>query len=289
MPADTILCSTVPVGAILCSTADAILCSIAAAELEKATDPHGICTHAGKEEALLIPRNLLEGCEPGTGLYAVSRVNGGMLLQHKMLRKSLNVRGTSSFSPDCSTDCQTHCPIDCRQGRYYTAGNCLECPTGFYCPGGQAAPRKCPLGTANELTAQADITACQVCPNGYLSLESGAGCRACPDGYSCDPRSGVQRSCHPGQYSPEGELECQECPETYICPDGQSRQRCLAGQQPNPSRTHCVTCAPGFFSTEDALLCQPCPAARDQPKAAARFHLQYINHKTWREQVKISE
>ncbi|CAM9824345.1 unnamed protein product [Bubo scandiacus] len=170
------------------------------------------------------------------------------------------LRGTSSFSPDCSTDCQTHCPIDCRQGRYYTAGNCLECPTGFYCPGGRAAPRKCPLGTANELTAQADITACQVCPNGYLSLESGAGCRACPDGYSCDPRSGVQRSCHPGQYSPEGELECQECPETYICPDGRSRQRCLAGQQPNPSRTHCVTCAPGSFSTEDALLCQPCPA-----------------------------
>lgn len=64
----------------------------------------------------------------------------------------------------------------------------------------------------------------QVCPRGYLSLESGAGCRACPDGYSCDPRSGVQRSCSPGQYSPEGELECQECPEGYICPDGRSRQ-----------------------------------------------------------------
>ncbi|OPJ68136.1 hypothetical protein AV530_013665 [Patagioenas fasciata monilis] len=167
---------------------------------------------------------------------------------------------TSSLSPDCSVDCQTHCLIDCTQGHYYTAGNCLECPTGFYCPGGQAAPRKCPLGTANGLTAQADVTACQVCPRGYLSLESGAGCRACPDGYSCDPRSGVQRSCSPGRYSPEGELECQECPEGYICPDGQSRQHCLAGQQPNPSRTHCVTCTPGSFSTEDTLLCQPCPA-----------------------------
>ena len=30
------------------------------------------------------------------------------------------------------------------------------------CPGGQKAPRKCPLGTANELAAQVDITACQV-------------------------------------------------------------------------------------------------------------------------------
>lgn len=68
------------------------------------------------------------------------------------------------------------------------------------------------------------VISLQVCPNGYLSLESGAGCRACPDGYSCDPRSGVQRSCNPGQYSPEGELECRECPERYICPDGRSRQ-----------------------------------------------------------------
>lgn len=64
----------------------------------------------------------------------------------------------------------------------------------------------------------------QVCPKGYLSLESGAGCRACPDGYSCDPRNGVQRSCNPGQYSPEGELECLECPESHVCPDGRSRQ-----------------------------------------------------------------
>lgn len=64
----------------------------------------------------------------------------------------------------------------------------------------------------------------QVCPKGYLSLESGAGCRACPDGYSCDPRNGVQRSCNPGQYSPGGELECLECPESHVCPDGRSRQ-----------------------------------------------------------------
>ncbi|XP_040546472.1 zonadhesin-like isoform X6 [Gallus gallus] len=168
--------------------------------------------------------------------------------------------GTSSLSPESNVDCQTQCLIDCRQGHYYTAGNCLECPAGFYCPGGQKAPRKCPLGTANELTAQVDITACQVCPKGYLSLESGAGCRACPDGYSCDPRNGVQRSCNPGQYSPGGELECLECPESHVCPDGRSRQHCLAGQEPDPSRTRCVTYARGSVSAEGTLICQPCPA-----------------------------
>ncbi|XP_031455505.1 signal peptide, CUB and EGF-like domain-containing protein 2 [Phasianus colchicus] len=168
--------------------------------------------------------------------------------------------GTSSPSPESNVDCQTQCLIDCKQGHYYTAGNCLECPTGFYCPGGQKAPRKCPLGTANELTAQVDITACQVCPDGYLSLESGAGCRACPDGYSCDPRSGVQRSCSPGQYSPEGESQCLGCPENHVCPDGKSKQHCLAGQEPDPSHTHCVTYARGSVSAEDMLICQPCPA-----------------------------
>ncbi|XP_039351980.1 signal peptide, CUB and EGF-like domain-containing protein 2 isoform X1 [Mauremys reevesii] len=162
-------------------------------------------------------------------------------------------------------DCQTRCLIDCNKGHYYTAGNCLECPVGFYCPGGRAAPRKCPVGTANRLTAQADITACQACPDGYISSETRAGCRLCPDGYLCDPHSGLQKSCNPGQYSPEGELECWECPQGYICPDGRNRQHCSAGQEPNPSRTHCVTCTLGSFSTKEALGCQPCPAGHYCP------------------------
>ncbi|CAM4684012.1 unnamed protein product, partial [Lepidochelys olivacea] len=168
--------------------------------------------------------------------------------------------GTFSMSADCNMDCQTCCLIDCNKGHYYTAGNCLECPVGFYCPGGRAAPRKCPVGTANQLTAQADITACQACPDGYISSETRSGCRLCPDGYLCDPHSGFQKSCNPGQYSPEGELECWECPQGYVCPDGRNRQHCSAGQEPNPSRTHCVTCTLGSFSTKEALGCQPCPA-----------------------------
>ncbi|XP_039940848.1 multiple epidermal growth factor-like domains protein 6 [Hirundo rustica] len=169
------------------------------------------------------------------------------------------LRGVSSLSADCSLDCQSHCLIDCKQGHYYTAGNCLECPAGFYCPGGQAAPRKCPLGTANELTAQGNLSACQVCPHGSLSLESRAGCRPCPQGYSCDPGTGTQRRCEPGQHSPEGELGCRECPE------GHGTQPCLAGQQPDPTRTLCVSCAPASLPAEDTRPCQPCPAGHFCP------------------------
>ncbi|KYO38996.1 hypothetical protein Y1Q_0022586 [Alligator mississippiensis] len=168
--------------------------------------------------------------------------------------------GTFSLAPACDMDCQTRCLIDCSKGYYYTAGNCVECPVGFYCTGGRVAPQKCPAGTANELTGQADVMACQACPDGYVSLDTRAGCRACPGGYSCDPHSGLQTSCSPGQYSPEGEQKCRECPQGYICPEGHNRQHCPAGQEPNPSHVRCVACAPGSFSTEGAVRCQPCPA-----------------------------
>ncbi|KAM6431631.1 uncharacterized protein PHA67_001199 [Liasis olivaceus] len=126
------------------------------------------------------------------------------------------------------------------------------------CPGGQEAPQWCPVGTFNQLTAQSDITSCQACPDGYISLETRAGCRLCPNGFWCDPQRGWQGSCIPGQYSPEGEIDCQECPKGYICPNGQEKRHCLGGHEPDPSHTSCVPCFPGFFSSEGSPDCQPC-------------------------------
>ncbi|XP_075765388.1 uncharacterized protein LOC142820450 [Pelodiscus sinensis] len=180
-------------------------------------------------------------------------------------QKVKELTGNFSTAADCNMDCKTCCLIDCDKGHYYTAGNCLECPVGFYCPGGRAAPRKCPVGTANQLTAQADIMACQACPDGYMSSETRAGCLLCPDGYSCDQHSGLWKSCNPGQYSPEGELECRVCPQGYVCPDGRNRQHCSAGQEPDPNYTHCVTCALGSLSTKETPGCQPCPAGHFCP------------------------
>nr|XP_020649889.1 signal peptide, CUB and EGF-like domain-containing protein 3 [Pogona vitticeps] len=127
------------------------------------------------------------------------------------------------------------------------------------------APRWCPEGTYNNLTGQVEVTSCQVCPDGYLSLETRAGCRMCPDGYWCDPQSGLQKRCHPGQYSPEGETECWRCPKGYICPDGQEKQHCRSGQEPNPTHTLCVSCLPGFYSVEGTPECQPCPTGHYCP------------------------
>ncbi|XP_062816991.1 zonadhesin isoform X2 [Anolis carolinensis] len=169
------------------------------------------------------------------------------------------ISGTASLSSHEDVDCRNWNPVNCSEGHYYTSGNCLECPVGFFCPGGQMAPQWCPMGTYNELTAQADITSCQPCPDGYISSETRAGCQVCPDGYWCDSQKGLQKHCIPGRYSPAGETECWECPNGHICPNGQETQRCPGGHEPNPNRTFCIPCFPGFFSIEGTLGCQPCP------------------------------
>ncbi|XP_028563977.2 uncharacterized protein LOC114585457 [Podarcis muralis] len=176
--------------------------------------------------------------------------------------------GTLSLSmSDEDIICKSRCLINCSEGYYHTSGNCLECPVGFFCPGGQIAPRLCPIGTYNQLTAQEDIASCQACPDGYISLGTRAGCQVCPDGYRCDSQMGLQRKCIPGQYSPAGEMECQECPKGYVCPDGQEIQHCPGGHEPNPGHTFCRACFPGFFSTEGSPECQPCPTGYSCPHA----------------------
>ncbi|XP_013918049.1 PREDICTED: signal peptide, CUB and EGF-like domain-containing protein 1 [Thamnophis sirtalis] len=121
------------------------------------------------------------------------------------------------------------------------------------------------MGTFNQLTAQSDVTSCQPCPDGYISLETRAGCRPCPGGFWCDPQRGWQGACVPGQYSPEGEMDCQECPKGYVCPNGREKERCLEGHEPDASHTSCVPCFPGFFSTEGSSECQPCLAGHYCP------------------------
>ncbi|CAM4666683.1 unnamed protein product [Lepidochelys olivacea] len=169
--------------------------------------------------------------------------------------------GTFSMSADCNMDCQTCCLIDCNKGHYYTAGNCLECPVGFYCPGGRAAPRKCPVGTANQLTAQADITACQLLARMAILAQRPDQGVVCAQTAICVIHTVVFRrvailvSTHLRESWSVGSV-----PKDTSALMDETDRHCSAGQEPNPSRTHCVTCTLGSFSTKEALGCQPCPA-----------------------------
>ncbi|KAF7241191.1 Sushi, von Willebrand factor type A, EGF and pentraxin domain-containing protein 1, partial [Varanus komodoensis] len=93
-------------------------------------------------------------------------------------------------------DCNSRCLIHCSEGWHFVSGNCLECPAGFFCPGGRMSPRWCPEGTYNPLTAQVYVTSCQQCPGGQEPN---------PSHTSCVP-------CFPDFSSAEGTSACQLCP-----------------------------------------------------------------------------
>ncbi|XP_072885876.1 uncharacterized protein [Hemitrygon akajei] len=164
-----------------------------------------------------------------------------------------------SVANDCIMKCDEDSIINCAKGHYYTLGNCIECPAGFYCPGGVSSPKPCYPGTANYFPGENDITDCKACPDGYISAASSVACRPCPAGSSCDPKEGTLVACDPGSWSPEGVLSCLPCMEGYICPDGNLPQKCPPGSEPNSDHSSCVDCQTGYFSRESDLKCYPCP------------------------------
>ncbi|XP_075695379.1 uncharacterized protein LOC142661742 isoform X3 [Rhinoderma darwinii] len=168
----------------------------------------------------------------------------------------LSPSGVLCQSPGYQPNCDCH--LDCPAGTYFSTGSCWECPSGFYCPGGSAAPRQCPTGTVNSIPGKSDLLDCQVCPLGFIGVDSGQACRPCPSGYSCDPASDLLTHCSPGYYSQEGQLHCSQCPDGFVCPDGRDWKLCPPGQEPAENHTRCVECAPGFFSTWSSSRCLPC-------------------------------
>jgi len=52
------------------------------------------------------------------------------------------------------------------------SADCIECPPGYYCPGGSenspmTDPTPCPIGTYNPLVNASDIQNCRQCELGY--------------------------------------------------------------------------------------------------------------------------
>ncbi len=80
----------------------------------------------------------------------------------------------------CLKGAKTPTPIDNIQGNI--------CPRGFYCPEGTASPKACPIGTYNPLEGSIDLSACLVCPQGYLCNKRGLSNfnGVCPAGYYCE-------------------------------------------------------------------------------------------------------
>ncbi|XP_075892173.1 uncharacterized protein LOC142895201 [Nelusetta ayraudi] len=97
------------------------------------------------------------------------------------------------------------------------------CPKGHYCPGGSAAPRRCPLGTISREEGQ---TSCRACPQGSY----------CPGSYNGSLSTSFE--CPVGHYCPSGTWS----EHLYPCPAGSINPHTGMGEAQD-----CSPCPPGFF------------------------------------------
>ena len=109
---------------------------------------------------------------------------------------------TSSAGATSESDCKSTSTKTCQAGEYKIAGDCVTCPQGSYCPGGDDSTRHdCPAGTT-----------------------SGAGKSS-----KSDCKSTSTKTCQAGEYKIAG--DCVTCPQGSYCPGGDdsTRHDCPAG------------------------------------------------------------
>eukprot|EP00371_Babesia_bovis_P001905 XP_001610552.1 GCC2 and GCC3 domain containing protein [Babesia bovis T2Bo] len=132
------------------------------------------------------------GNSPCTGTCAANReymkkvVNGKTvsvcMCMPKYFDQEIAIRDWMQLLPEMwniiglTFDYDTHQPTNMEEllGR---ADACLPCPVGYYCPGEEALPKKCPFGYTTKDTANDSESSC-VCDRGYGSFPN-VGCQVC--------------------------------------------------------------------------------------------------------------
>ena len=124
-------------------------------------------------------------------------------------------------------------------------GDANICPTGYYCPGGNAlSPIACPEGYYNNLTHQSSFGHCRKCPGGLYCDQGGLTWPTdkCDPGYYCRERATAP---NPDNVTETGG----PCPPGHYCPRGSPSPRaCPGGEYTSLWKQHqCITCPPGHF------------------------------------------
>ena len=177
----------------------------------------------------------------------------------------------------------------------------FPCKPGYYCPGADKLPIKCPAGTYRNETGGkcGSFEDCQAeIDQGVTDISLGDGCRPCEEGFYCpeyspyeDTSNDYGRPCPPGKSCPIGstddDVECQAgfyCPEKsvydqrpcyagYYCPKGSWNQTICEMPFYCPEQTgDPLTCDLGYGAienefcstnrTDEAQCCQLCPAGQ---------------------------
>ncbi|EDV28435.1 uncharacterized protein TRIADDRAFT_51343 [Trichoplax adhaerens] len=180
----------------------------------------------------------------------------------------------------------------CNEGTYNpyynlsTANECLQCPEGSYCIGGQASPTGlcspgfyCPNGT--KYVEQ------YACPNGTYNGDYGAksvaDCNDCTQGHYCERAAIKPEECWEGYYMPygvnatgyligtaaKGSSDCIPCPSGYRCPNATIDPiSCGISYYSENGTSICLACKRGHYcddtqTTESNMLTnKKCPAGK---------------------------
>ncbi|MEO6406192.1 MAG: T9SS type A sorting domain-containing protein [Ferruginibacter sp.] len=180
----------------------------------------------------------------------------------------------------------------CPAGKYRNAaGNCVTCPPGTYCPGGNPA-LSIPC-SAGRFQPNSGASSCINCPSGTYQANSGAtNCAQCSAGtFQAGTGSTTCNNCAAGSFQPNtgsssclncpagtfqantGSTNCPQCPAgTFQASTGASTcNNCAAGTfQSNAGSTNCLDCPAGTFqSGTGSANCVDCPAGTYQPATAS--------------------
>ncbi|XP_070399343.1 multiple epidermal growth factor-like domains protein 6 [Nothobranchius furzeri] len=157
---------------------------------------------------------------------------------------------------------QYKCPVGTwsSQSGLEAEGECQQCPRGWYCLAGSAAPtgrcnsgHYCPEGTAYGTQFP--------CPAGTYSIQMGnrfkEDCLICLEGSFCQPGTSKPSPCPPstfrhlkGGQRPE---DCSPCPAGYFCPHSATinPRVCGAGSYSDEGSVECSPCLQGHYCSEE--------------------------------------
>ena len=155
---------------------------------------------------------------------------------------------TCSHGHYCPSGTATRFEFPCPDGTYSTvfglerANQCLNCPSGRYCSGGDAiGGQLCPRGNYCPHNSTEPIP----CPGGTYTEAIGSHelslCNQCPAGFYCTSGTDSPTHCSSGTYNPligqDAPDDCQPCPAGQACTT-------IALTAPNE------LCSPGHFCPE---------------------------------------
>ena len=124
-----------------------------------------------------------------------------------------------------------------------------QCPPGYKCTGGTAAP--------------------VACSSGYYAPIGSSTCTQCPAGYYCpDPATPIPLLCDPYSFSVAGSTQCTYCPVGYSCTTT-AKTACASGYNSLEGWTYCLNCdlmchgegitACGLGQYMSGTTCTACP------------------------------